>query len=83
MKFESKFIGPASIAGAHKLQNLSISTFKFDYHYKFPENLTFFKTLILSETLLILNLTTISPSLEITRNGLISLDLMVPRQTVH
>ena len=60
-----------------ELQNLSISTFKFDYHYKFPENLTFFKTLILSETLLILNLTTISPSLEITRNGLTSIEPMV------
>ena len=60
-----------------KLQNLSISTFKFDYHYKFPENLTFFKTFILSETLLILNLTTISASLEITRNGLISIEPMV------
>ena len=43
----------------------------------FPENLTFLKTLILSETLLILNLTTISASLEITGQGLISIELMV------
>ena len=42
-----------------KLSSLIIIT-------SFPENLTFLKTLILSETLLILNLTTIFPSLEIT-----------------